>query len=688
MSVRERGAEVLFACFACIAWMLIAGSPSIAADPPSRFATSDSLSGYVHWIDLYDANNRRIDPTAESPAPYSPAATCGRCHDVDVMTHGWHFNAVDESVEHGRPGQPWVWGDPRTGTYLPLSYRGEDGTYHPDAVGMSRWEVAAKFGGYLPGAGPGAEESLASGHPDPDGETTDRSAITGPLPLDCMLCHRRGGSGYSPFVWTEQIEQQNFAYAPSVAMGIATVSGSMQRLRDDFDPEAEDAAERLPKLSYEQSQFRQDGKLYFDVVRKPENDACYYCHTNLPAQAVRGDRWQHDEDVHLRAGMDCADCHRNGLEHHTVRGFEGERHPSGGSVASLSCRGCHLGESAGEGNTAAVPAEESMTDPGRLGAPLPRHRGLPPIHLERLTCTACHSGPVPALEARRELNSVVHQLGSHQRRTGDELPGIVGPVILADSSSPAAPYQPHRLLWPSFWGTLDNSQLTPLHPEQAYPTLRRALRVRPNFSEELGTVSVSSRQRSELLGEDRARVSPEEWSGEEQAIIAEAESELRREQVTDKLTQALEAVADEVSRGRPVFISGGVGFGLNEEGELESLSGEELGDAAEPYAWPLAHNVRPARHSLGADGCAECHREDAPLFASKVTAVGVLPDQSVEALTAQQMVGGAPDAWRYWNQLFQGRELFKLLANIAFGMALVVTLSAIGWNLGARLRRV
>ena len=32
---------------------------------------------------------------------------------------------------------------------------------------------------------------------------------------------------------------------------------------------------------------------------------------------------------------------------------------------------------------------------GRMGAPEPIHKGLPPVHLEKLSCTACHSGQFP-----------------------------------------------------------------------------------------------------------------------------------------------------------------------------------------------------------------------------------------------------------------------------------------------------
>ena len=32
----------------------------------------------------------------------------------------------------------------------------------------------------------------------------------------------------------------------------------------------------------------------------------------------------YESDVHLKAGLNCIDCHRNGLEHDMVRGYEND----------------------------------------------------------------------------------------------------------------------------------------------------------------------------------------------------------------------------------------------------------------------------------------------------------------------------------------------------------------------------
>ncbi len=521
-----------------------------------------------------------------------------------------------------------------------------------------------------------------------EGAVVDRSHITGPLPVDCMLCHRKQESGYSPFVWTEQIEDENFSYAPTAALGLGTVSGSMRRLKDDFDPTAEDAAGKLPKVVYQKSRFREDGKVFFDLVRKPENNSCYYCHSNVPADSLTGNRWLHDEDVHLRAGLSCADCHRNSIDHQTVRGYEGEEHVAGASIASLSCQGCHMGS----GDT----DSSGLGMAGRFGAPKPAHRGLPPLHFDKLTCTACHSGPLPSETVGRQVNSIAHRLGEHVKRTGEEFPGIVGPVLLpiagagaadSDSAEAAKKYTPHRMMWPSYWGTIRDGEVTVLNPETVYELIRRPLKVRRQFTDELAKVKLPLSKRKELLGEDRARLKEVDWTEEEKQKIAGAEAEARKQQVDERMAAALAAIEQSYPETQAVYVSGGVGFVRRGDAEIEAITSDQLGDNAAPYAWPLAHNVRPARQSLGATGCLECHSDTSLFFQAEIRPVGLLPDQEPVAVKAHVMQAADMARLQNWNQLFQGRATFKIAGLVALALTCLVTLSAMVWNIGNLWRR-
>lgn len=73
----------------------------------------------VHQIPLKDEFNQVIVPSETNPPPFSSRYTCAPCHDYGVIQTGWHFNTAKPSPA-GRPGEPWVWVDERTGTQLPL----------------------------------------------------------------------------------------------------------------------------------------------------------------------------------------------------------------------------------------------------------------------------------------------------------------------------------------------------------------------------------------------------------------------------------------------------------------------------------------------------------------------------------------------------------------------------------------
>jgi hypothetical protein len=693
-----------------------------AADDLPRFARADTDGGYVHWIELLDENSTKVNPNDPNARPYSPKKTCGRCHDFEQISHGWHFDAVEQvDSEKGRSGQPWIWSDPRTGTYLPLSYRDWQGTYNPDKLGITRWAIAKQFGGFLPGGGPGSMESLkktSSAETDAtksEAKSKDRTAITGELPIDCMLCHRSGGS-YSAETWTEQIEAENFAYAPTVAAGLATIEGALSRVRDSLE-EAE--PEFLPKLKYDVDQFRPDGKVFFNITRKPENKSCYHCHTHLPAENIAFERWTHDDDVHLRAGMKCVDCHRHGLDHELVRGYDGQSYSRPELISTLSCQGCHLGVSSGvEATTHEIDvATIWMREGGRLGAPKPIHAGLPPLHFDKLSCTACHSGPAIASELGRQLTSQSHHLGGHERRSGKELPAVFGPAMLPEhwnsdlqalsekpksdehdkSSNDASShrsilgkYTPHRLMWPSFWGLFKDGSVVPLDPEESYLLTRKGLKVKKDLAEEIGEVKPSLTDRKKILGDERAKVKEEEWTEEERSKVTAWVDEQSQVQIDTRIVDALEAIAQAYpDSGTPVFVTGGQVFRqlVGETKKIEVIPSDQAKEAMQPTAWPIAHNVRSARHSLGVSGCLECHQSGSAFFTSTVQANGVLPGKPTVESPVHELQQADMVRLESWNEMFSSRSLFKYFAFGCLGLSTFITLSCLAWSIGERITR-
>ncbi|PHQ34865.1 multiheme c-type cytochrome [Rhodopirellula bahusiensis] len=662
--------------FAALDWQ----APGASAAGTSKYAHSDSDKRFLHHIDLYDRNNRKISP--ESTEPYSVEKTCGRCHDFETISHGWHFNAFASEVERqrvkagseadaaknageapaklesanhsdaeaahaesetarsdGRPGEPWIWTDARTGTQLPLAYRDWEGRFSPSEIGITTHEMTQKFGARIPGGGAAASwDTKAAELADESSEPT-RWPLTGSLEIDCMACHAKSGA-YDFERRRETIEDENFAWAPTAAIRIGDVSGSVSRMKAGVDLDDEKVQAKLPKVEYDDRRFGIDGTVFFDLVRKPENNSCYQCHSQRTVSDAGIDaRWNHDQDVHLRAGMNCVDCHRNGIDHQTVRGFEGEQHPAGVAATTLSCRGCHMGVSEStDAHADELDDELSLTQiafrAGRLGSPFPKHEGLPPVHFEKLSCTACHSGPVPGEEAVGLMTSLAHGLGEKGHRSGMELPSIQGPVFAkADSNGLVTP---HRAMWPAYWGELVDGKVTPLPPEEVYTNTRRALRVRKDFIEEL--------------------------------------SDKGREEFDEKVAAALAAIEKTMEVEQAVYVSTGLVFSRGEEeGSLVEVAVENQ-EAIEMVRWPMAHNVRPAGWALGATGCLECHSDDGLIFTSTITPKGPAPVTADPINMAS--IQGLDEATRLeWNQLFGGRKMFKVLTAASL---IVLLLAAVG----------
>lgn len=654
-----------------------------------QFARSDSDKRYLHHIDLYDSENRKITP--ESTKPYSTKHTCGRCHDYSTISHGWHFNAFrshtlesaestpdvalsGKDVVNGRQGEPWIWTDERTGTQLPLSYRDWPDLFNPSEIGIDEFEMTRHFGARTPGGATGAEDERG-----PNSQQS-RWRLTGDLEIDCMACHAVAGA-YDFERRRDTIQNENFAWAPTAALRLGEVIGSVARIKEDSDPGDEKVQSKLPTVAYNQNRFNADGTVFIDLVRQVQNNACYQCHSHRtvtiePNQtadvsgATTGismiiqQRWSHDQDVHIQSGMKCTDCHRNGIDHHITRGYEGETHPSGESMTTLSCVGCHLGTDfylSEDEAEASISLEQITNRPGRLGSPLPLHAGLPPIHFEKMTCTACHSGPVPESIAGGMMTSLAHSLGEKMHRTGQELPQIRGPVFAPtalgggqEDTSGELRVTAARAVWPAFWGKIVDGEVLPLPPDEVYAATRRALRVRRSFVEEVTKPTRENEKDANLFNE--------------------------------KVHDGLAAIQKEMSVDRPVYVSTGIVYGMGkQEKELTEIEVTNP-DKIDMVRWPIAHNVRPAGWSLGARGCVECHADDGLLFASTVTPVGPGPARP-EPIAMARLQGYDELERVLWNQMFLGRTQFKVFAAGSLVVLALVMLMGLATKAGSLISR-
>jgi len=331
------------------------------------------------------------------------------------------------------------------------------------------------------------------------------------------------------------------------------------------------------------------------------------------------------------------------------------------TIATLSCRGCHLG----------VRTDDGWVGGGRLGAPKPEHRGLPPLHLDRLSCTACHSGPRPAAEPLVIQSAKAHQLGLPSHDYGPDLdPLVAAPVLMQDHGV----LYPHRMIWPAFWGLMSNNTITPLNPDQVHETLRRKLRVRRNstFTETFSKVTLSKEERTEVVGADRADVAETELRSDE----VEKLTLRRKQQATKEFREKIVTVLPELrafagpSGGQPVYVSGGRVYRLGQGDKLQVITHP----GAAPYAWKLAHDVRPKRWSTGAIGCFECHAPGTPIFEGRVTARGPAPDADPPSQTMAELAGYDRQQLDVWNRSFQGRTAFKYFGFVSAGLVGLILL--------------
>ncbi|MDB6026984.1 MAG: hypothetical protein JWM68_3207, partial [Verrucomicrobiales bacterium] len=455
---------------------------------------TESRMPHHHQIPLRDAEENILTPPPAfdeqgkpqeiKMPPYSPKQTCGRCHEYESISHGWHFNAALGNVKAGRQGEPWILTDAATQTQIPLSYRGWAGTFKPADVGLNDYDFLKNFIRHYPGGGVGDPAKDKIDVKDPK---MRRLLVTGTLEIDCMICHQMTGR-YDHEGRFRALTAENYKWLPSIAVGLGVYGSgrNAKALADSWRP-PKAAPTNVPGLKYDRAIFDLENNVNFEVTRRPSANNCYYCHTTEGQGSDT--RWHSDKDVHLRAGMSCVDCHRNGIDHMVVRGYEGEVNDRAitedsinirlkllrrdnaqltdadakklaeqqlkeelGMVATLSCRGCHYGSSDAK--------QEAAQLGSRLGAPRPVHTGMPPIHFEKLTCTACHAGPVPSDTTQIVHTSLAHKLGIPAAAHGENTaPQIVQSVFLRDANGKIAP---HKMVWPSYWGYLTDKKVKPM----------------------------------------------------------------------------------------------------------------------------------------------------------------------------------------------------------------------------------
>ncbi len=663
--------------FICV-WVLgFAFAPCVvlAQEKPAakKRPHTDSGTPFVHRIPLRDEADLVIQPpkvgeVEKNPKPIKVASittTCGKCHDYPTISSGWHFNAANADLKPGRPGEPWILtddgvvedlknGQASTRTQIPLSYRGWVGTWKPSAVGINDWKFAYAFGRQMPGGG--VFESSQD----------QRFGVTGALQNDCLICHIADNNYDGNARYEQIVKKQNFKYATLVAAGVGLAEKSREKLKDNWtppdpnDPNSDGPPE--PKFEYDLSRFNGQGHILFNVSRRVPNERCLFCHTSMDTGAAATNdlkqRWRHDRDIHLVKGMLCVDCHRHGLDHQITRNYDREaaaRNDS--SIVTLTCQGCHLGN--GQANA-------TGTDLGsRNAAPRPQHKGLPTLHFDKLSCTTCHSGPYPSAEATSVLTSMAHRLGIESfNRVDDAAPAIQQPVFLRVAET--GKITPHKVFYPTFWARLNGDRVSPIAPDvlNSSSALRKLFGPKPS-NDGQPLKPLSEEEIVKALDAIAGMEAPEPKASNKAATKPAA-------------TGAASAPATPLwYTGEPIFITGGKAYKrLN--GKLVAFEeNSKATEAADFYAWPLAHDVRGAQQALGARGCTDCHASGTPMFESKVSTVSLLNGASTTS-TMKDLRGEPTGALEAFALTYPMRPMLMWTGFTCAGILLIIVIYYFG----------
>ena len=322
-----------------------------------------------------DANGNPIDPAAPAiglPQAVSAKQTCGTCHDYERITRGYHFMTGRDEMfpEAAGEGQDAIHRSPGFFGKWQLLYQRElapKSFSDPEAVDMTPFEWVVDCGVCHPGGGPAEydrageryDKKLAADHEIAsmgDGDYLNSPwNLTGVLEADCFICHL---ANYEYSVRAQHIKKLNFKFAATAAAGLGYVWGSV------MDGQA-------PKVYYDKDLFMADGKVHLHIQR-PTDRQCQFCHDISNVQK-RGSTWhQHYQpDVHTEQGITCLKCHPGDIRHNFAKGASSNQTVRDDIDHSmLSCKECHEKE--------------------ELGAPDYEHEWLPALHLERISCEACH----------------------------------------------------------------------------------------------------------------------------------------------------------------------------------------------------------------------------------------------------------------------------------------------------------
>ena len=621
---------------------------------------------------LRDERGVVINPVAgiNDRVPYSPRQTCGAtgCHDYAKITEGFHFTQGKGEAVPAKFAARYNWvSSPGNygGTWCspaPL-YRQLAPKKNASArtIDMTSFDfVTATCGNCHPGGGPleydrdgkrydermrdpaagltsGAENGL-------DGDYYKaRWAETGVIEADCFLCHM---PEYDLKQRNAELANLNFRWAATAGAGFGSVKGKV-------------AANEQPTVVYDKSRFDADGNAIVHIAPEPRNEACLGCHFK-PDWKKRGAAYSARTDVHMIAGLRCVDCHAAGSRAADPRIRDREAHqvgkgddPSGMVRNDLdntvrSCEDCHL--------------------KGWRNAPRATHAWLPPLHMEKISCQACH---IPTRAVKSAL------------------------VQASDVYNPAPRITPPpKHIWTfydqemAFWNHYGELELFTGKDEPTNVT-------RPTLIRYKGKIYPANRVHSAWVGfeesgkpglnqllmkdffqmwtqhrADSAGVYPalSKITDDNRDGVIEVNRPEEIDALLSSVRSYLSTTGFPMAGRRLVWVSDSRAYYSSTESR--ALAHKEYEATAYASVYKFSHDVAPARAALGAGGCTDCHRAASPFFEGAVLDAAFASNDARPRWVPNYRILGLPAIWVRLGAFREGTVKPLLYALVGF-MALV-----------------
>jgi hypothetical protein len=655
---------------------------SLQAENQKEPEKKPAASGVCPPFYLKDEAGNIIDPVhnVNTDKPYSPKQTCGAngCHNYNKITEGFHFTqGKGEKVPEvfakrynwvsspGNYGGTWCSPAP---LYRQLAPKKNNNARMIDMTSFDF--VTATCGNCHPGGGPleydregnrydefMKKQGMKSGEDNGlDGDYFKARWIdTGVIEADCLLCHM---PEYNFKERNKHLANLNFKWAATAGSGFGSVDGSIK----DSKP---------VKVTYDKSKFDEEGRVIVHIAPEPRNETCLQCHKK-PDWKKRGAAFSVRTDVHIAAGLRCVDCHAAGskavdkrIQGKEVHQFGKGDDPSGWVRNDLdnsmrTCDTCHIN--------------------GWRNAPIAKHSWLPPLHMEKLSCQACH---IPS----RAVKSALVQASD----VFNPAPRITPPPKHIWTF-----YDQEMKFW-NHYGELDLFTAMDQPTDITRPTLFKYKgKIYPGnrvHSSWVGFEEEGKNGLNQLFMKDffqmwmQHQTDPSKNYPELSQIKDDNNDGIIEVNRPDEVNALLISVKNFLSNTgfplegkRLVWVSDNKVYYSSKESR--EIPREEYEATAYASVYKFSHDIAPAKAALGAKGCTDCHRSGSLFFEGRILKEIFSSKDGKPVWIPNYEILGLSNAWIKIGSFRE--ELLKPLLYVLTGLLIILAILIILLRLALR----